>query len=178
MSLNRRRLLPSHFLNLTVSFLSCRSWRQTVRWGGVGLTSDDWRQPLVRPDVRTFFFGKKISFFFKKMKKPLFFPLKTGPLGPEETQYSPTVHRWWDVQSKQTRQTYRQSSQSTRRQFTKRWKRITRPRYTVGSITRLRFVWFTSNYVHFPPHKPLENRVTKGMSRIQPSSNFLSENFI
>jgi hypothetical protein len=37
-----------------------------------------------------------------------------------------------------------------------------------GSITRLWFVWFTSNFVHLPPHK----------SRIQLSSNFLSENFI
>ena len=33
--------------------------------GGVGLTSDAWRQPLVRPDVRPFFFEKKIfSIFF------------------------------------------------------------------------------------------------------------------
>ncbi len=28
-----------------------------------------------------------------------------------------------------------------------------------GSITRLRFVWFSSNFVHLPPRKPLENRV-------------------
>ena len=40
----------------------------------------------------------------------------------------PTVHHWWDAQTKQTRQTYRQSIQTTRRQFTKRWKRIIRPR--------------------------------------------------
>jgi hypothetical protein len=45
--------------------------------GGVGLTSDVWRQPLVRPDV--IFFWKKNPWFFKK--DPLFFPLKTGPLG-------------------------------------------------------------------------------------------------
>jgi hypothetical protein len=33
--------------------------------GGVGLTSDAWRQPLVRPDVRPFFFEKKnFSIFF------------------------------------------------------------------------------------------------------------------
>ncbi len=30
---------------------------------------------------------------------------------------------------------------------------------TVGSITRLRFVRFTSNFVHLPPRKPLKNRV-------------------
>ncbi len=48
---------------------------------------------------------------------------------------------------------------------------------TAGSITHSRFVWFTSNFVHLPPHKPLVLR-DKGMSRIQLSSNFLSENFI
>jgi hypothetical protein len=40
----------------------------------------------------------------------------------------PTVHHWWDTQSKQARQTYRQSIQTTQRQFTKRWKRIIRPK--------------------------------------------------
>ncbi len=41
---------------------------------------------------------------------------------------------------------------------------------SVGSITRLRFVWFTSNFVHLPPHKPLENRICH-------TSNFLQKNY-
>ena len=28
-----------------------------------------------------------------------------------------------------------------------------------GTITRLRFVWFSSNFVHLPPRKTLENRI-------------------
>jgi hypothetical protein len=40
----------------------------------------------------------------------------------------------------------------------------------VGSITRVSFVSFTSNYVHLPPRKPLENRVC-------PVSNFLQKNY-
>ncbi len=48
--------------------------------GGVGLTSDDWRQPLVMSDVRLFFLKKK--FRGKKIKKTfLIFSLKKGPLG-------------------------------------------------------------------------------------------------
>ena len=38
-----------------------------------------------------------------------------------------------------------------------------------GSITRLRFVLFTSNFVHLPPRKPLRKQ---GMSRIPLSSIF------
>jgi hypothetical protein len=34
--------------------------------GGVGLTSDAWRHPLVRPDVRPFFFENFFDFFFEK----------------------------------------------------------------------------------------------------------------
>jgi hypothetical protein len=40
--------------------------------GGVGLTSDDWRQSLVRPDTRPFFFWKKFH-FLKKNENPHFF---------------------------------------------------------------------------------------------------------
>ncbi len=36
-----------------------------------------------------------------------------------------------------------------------------------GSITRLRFVWFTSNFVHLPPRKPLENRVCHASNFLQ-----------
>ena len=64
----------------------------------------------------------------KKNEKNPFFLWKKGPLEAAETQYTPTGHHWWDAQSKQSQQTYRQSIQTTRRQFTKRWKRIIRPR--------------------------------------------------
>ncbi len=57
---------------------------------------------------------------------------KQGHSEVEEVQYRPTVHHWWGVQTtgqtKRTRQTYRQSIETTRRQFTKRWKIIIRPR--------------------------------------------------
>ncbi len=36
-----------------------------------------------------------------------------------------------------------------------------------GSITRLRFVWFTSNFVHLHPRKPLENRVCHAYNLLQ-----------
>ncbi len=61
---------------------------------------------------------------------------KKGHSEAAEAQYMPSVHHWWVAQSKQTRQTYRQSIQSTRRQFTKRWKRITRPRQHVTKELR------------------------------------------
>ncbi len=57
-----------------------------------------------------------------KNEKKTFFLLKQGHSEAAEAQYMPTIHRWWDAQSKQT---YRQSIQSTPRQFTKIWKRIT-----------------------------------------------------
>ncbi len=38
---------------------------------------------------------------------------------------------------------------------------------TAGSITRLRFVWFTWNFVHLPPHNPLENRVCHASNVLQ-----------
>ncbi len=53
---------------------------------------------------------------------------KQGHSEATEVQNISTVHHWWDAQSKQTRQTYRQSIQTTPRQFTERWKRIIRPR--------------------------------------------------
>jgi hypothetical protein len=40
--------------------------------GGVGLTSDTWRQPLVRPDVSPFFLEIFFPIFFKKKWKPSF----------------------------------------------------------------------------------------------------------
>ena len=61
---------------------------------------------------------------------------KKGHLEEAEAQYMPTVHHWWVAQSKQTRQTYRQSIQTTPRQFTERWKRIIRPRKHVTKELR------------------------------------------
>jgi hypothetical protein len=49
----------------------------------------------------------------------MFFPWKQGHSEAAEAQYRPSVHHWWDAQSKQTRQTYRQSIETTRRQFIK-----------------------------------------------------------
>jgi hypothetical protein len=67
------------------------------------------------------FFEKKLHFFEKKWKNPFFFLWKQGHSETEEVQCSPTVHHWWDTQTKQTRQTYRQSIETTRRQFTNIW---------------------------------------------------------
>ena len=38
---------------------------------------------------------------------------------------------------------------------------------TAGSITRLRLVWFTSNFVHLPPRNPFENRVCHASNFLQ-----------
>ena len=50
--------------------------------------------------------------------------------------------------------------------LTSAWRQLTsglrspdEPDEVTGSITRLRFVWFSSNFVHLPPRQPLENRV-------------------
>ncbi len=78
--------------------------------GGVGLTSDVWRQSLVRPDVKPFFLKKNFPIFFQKNQRNPFFSLwKQDHSEGEEAQYSPTVHHWWNTQTKQTQQTYRQS---------------------------------------------------------------------
>ncbi len=98
--------------------------------GGVGLTSDSWRQSLASGH----FFLKKNP--IKKNQNPPFFSWKQGHSEAEETHYSPTVHHCWDTQTKQTRQTYRQSIETTRRQFTKRWKWIIRPRKHVTKELR------------------------------------------
>ncbi len=94
------------------------------------LTSDrqvgwDWR---LTPDVNLSS-GLTSSHVFEKKKEYPFFSLwKQGHSEVTETQCRPTGYHWWNTQSKQTRQTYRQSIETTRRQFTKRWKRIIRPR--------------------------------------------------
>ena len=66
--------------------------------------------------------------------------------------------------------------------LTSAWRHLTsglrspdEPDEVTGSITRLRFVWFTSNFEHLPRRKPSRKQ---GMSRIPLSSIFLSENFI
>jgi hypothetical protein len=87
--------------------LSCHAWRQTVRWGG----ADVWR--LTSASRQTW---RQVIFFLKKNEKTLFwggkneknpfFLWKRGHSQAAEAQYMPTVHHWWDAQSKQTRQTY------------------------------------------------------------------------
>ncbi len=102
-------------------------WRQLS--GEVELTYDNWRQADVRADENSFFYFFMAGVHFlgeKKGEKK--FLWKQGHSEVAEAQYMSTIHRWWDTQSKQTRQTYRQSIQSTPRQFTKIWKRITTPR--------------------------------------------------
>ena len=104
--------------------LSCRGLTSVVRWGGADVwqLTSGWRQ-----DWREFFFVVGVHFFDKKNAKKHFFFWKQGHSEATEAQYMPTVHHWWDTQTKQTRQTYRQSIQTTPWQFTKRWKRIIRP---------------------------------------------------
>ena len=59
--------------------------------------------------------------------------MKSGTLGGNGDK----VHDyWWDVQSKQIRQIYRQSIQTDRRQFTKRYQRSVRPRQYVTNELR------------------------------------------
>ena len=83
---------------------------------------------LTRTVFFIFFYNGSPFFLVKNEKKIHFFPKKQGHPEAAEAEYMPTVHRWWDGQSKQTRQTYRQSIQTTPRQFTEGWKRIIRPR--------------------------------------------------
>ncbi len=120
--LSSRSFVPLPCFLLSRTDVSCQvrwRWRMTT---DVSLTSG-----LTRT-VFLIFFMVGVHFFWKINRKKQFFLWKQGHSETEEARYMTTAHRWWDSQSKQTRQTYRQSIQSTLRQFTKRWRRITTPR--------------------------------------------------
>ena len=111
--------------------LSCHVWRQTVRWGG----DDVWRLTSAsRQAWRQAIFSFFLNFVFG-----------TPPLLKRATRsqwrHSISLPYTWDAQSKPTRQTYRQSIQTTHRQFTKRssGKRIIRPsKHTTKEIRNIR----------------------------------------
>ncbi len=89
-------------------YLSCQGLTSVVRWGGVDVwqLTSGWRQGwrelfFLFLMTGVHFFGEKNG---GKNERNPFFLWKQGHSEAAEAQYIPTVHRWWDAQSKQTRQ--------------------------------------------------------------------------
>ena len=91
-----------YFCGLIGKLISCRVWRQVVRWGGTNvwcLTSgcrQTWRQSIF------FFFMEGVHFFCKKNGEKNLFHLKSGSLGGNGASVRT---RQWDSQNRHDRHT-------------------------------------------------------------------------